>query len=188
MAKNYSSEYGPDLLPEFRKYAHQVCQLWGTINPDNGDMSSYWPRGIQPIASTVTIPIKDVSMHHWDIRSQLDPETACLSADSVKYYMESVRRFRLFEPGTRLSAPERYRFVLDAGVESGLDFIIEGDQAHVEDSGNGTPDVVFRCNEETLILIYCGRLGLEAAVDEARLSYVGDANSAHRFFGWLGNL
>ena len=187
-AKRYSSEYGSDLLPAFKSYVRKVDQLWGTLNPDDLDMPMYGRLGIQPIASsTIRIPITETAMHHWDIRSRLHPETASLSSDSATYLMESARSFRFFEPGAKLASPERYRVVLDGYQEPGLDFVVEGDKAYVERLGQSKPEVTFKCDAETLVLIMYGRLELEEAEHEKRISYEGDKSSALRFVGWLSN-
>ena len=126
-------------------------------------------------------------MHHWDIRSRLHPETASLSTESIPYFMEQTRSPRLFEPGAKLTSPERYRVVLDRYQEPGLDYVIEGDEAYVEPPGQSKPEVTFKCDAETLILIRYGRLELEEAEREKRTSYEGDGSSALRFVRWLSN-
>ena len=101
--------------------------------------------------------------------------------------MEQTRSPRVFEPGAKRASPERYRVVLDGYQEPGLDYVIEGDEAYVEPPGQSKPEVTFKCDAETLILIRYGRLELEEAEREERISYEGDRSSAHRFVGWLSN-
>ncbi len=47
--------------------------------------------------------------------------------------------------------------------------------------------VLLRCDPEKLVLIMMGRLELDEAERENRISYEGESAAAHRFFALIGN-
>ncbi len=187
IAKRYSSEYGLNLLPEFKSYAGKVYELWGTLNPGNWDLPRYGFMGPQTISERISTPATETAVHHWDIRSRLHPDTAYLSTECTTLLMKRATGFSFFEPGAKLTAHERYRVVFDEYTETELDFVNEGDGAYVESPAQSKPEVTFRCDPETMVLIMYGRLALEEAEHANRISYEGESAAAHHFFALIGN-
>jgi hypothetical protein len=55
----------------------------------------------------------------------------------------------------------------------------------MEDAGDTQPQVTFRCDTETYVLLVYGRLPLAAAVKSGRLVVAGDQALASAFEQWF---
>ncbi len=191
MGRKYKNEFGSDLLPVFQSYVDKVCSLWDTLTPDNWNTPCYTSGTVPAIVGSpylLSIPYAACSMHHWDIRSRLHPETAYLSLESMPFFVGGVTTFHSFKPGPRLSSPRRYRFIVDDGIPLTLDFVIEGNKAHTEKSASSSPDVTFKCDITTLVLIGYGRLDMGKAINESMLTFTGDSQTAYQFTDWVGGV
>ena len=77
-------------------------------------------------------------------------------------------------PEATLSVPIRCRFVLTGVAANRIDLVVGSDQAQLEAAGEPTADGLFRCDTETLVLIFYGRLKLETAIAEGHVVSEGD--------------
>ncbi len=124
-------------------------------------------------------------MHGWDIRSRLE-SSAHLSPDSLPVFLERMPRLRQFQPGPRLASPLRYRFEVSDPMPFHGDIVIEGDTVQSEPVGADTPDMTFRCDTETFLLLMWGRLTYEASITNGRLVADGRSALVAEFERWLG--
>ena len=90
-----------------------------------------------------------------------------------------------FRPGPHLFSPLCYRFEVTGPVARRIDFVIEGDKAHIEEAGDRSPSVTLHCDSETYLLIMYGRLTLEAARALGRLRMQGDQSLTATFAQWF---
>ena len=179
---------GDQVLSDFNENNDQLIQLMTTLGPQDWDRPHYYSSlGTEPLRFRPDLWISELAMHGWDIRSKLEPE-AHLSDESLPALMDVVPgqliRF-IFNPRTGLPAPIRYRCQLTGAGARNSDIVVEGNRAGMRSSGAGEADVTFRCDTETFNLIALGRLTIDTAVADERLTIEGDIGLAHEFQQWF---
>jgi len=179
---------GDQVFSDFIKTNDQLNQLMATLGPQDWDKPHYYASlGTVPMRYRPDLWISDLAIHHWDIRSRLEPE-AHLSDESLPVLMDvlpgQLTIFR-FSPRPSLPAPIRYRWELTGAGASNSDIVVEGDKAGMEPAGTGKADVTFHCDTETFNLIALGRLPTETAIAAGRLTIQGDDRVALEFQRWF---
>ena len=66
-------------------------------------------------------------------------------------------------------------------AREGWDIVVAAKGAQVETAGLQTPDVTFRCDGETYVLVMYGRVKAEYAMADGYLTFEGDAELASAF-------
>lgn len=177
---------GDQLLATFNATGDQFNQLLAGVGPSDWDKPCYHVFGTVPLRAFIDDRITELAIHGWDIRSSLEPE-AYLSPESLPAIMDWVPGTVgwVFRPGSRLPAPVRYRFEVTEAFPSRSDIIVEGDKVSVEPPGAAEANVTFHCDAETFVLTMCGRLTLDSAITDGRVSVEGDRRLAAEFGRWF---
>jgi len=127
--------------------------------------------------------LAELIVHEWDIRSWLEHSThlpeECLPAtiDAISDFIVGI----LFNPGSKLATPVRYRFELTGAVPSRHDIVVEDGTARMQPAETAAPDVTFRCDAETFVLLVYERIMLAAALADGRIVAEGDRELADQF-------
>jgi hypothetical protein len=79
----------------------------------------------------------------------------------------------------------RYRFVVTGLGPRQPDLVVDGNTVRMEDTGEAQPQVTFRCDTETYVLLVYGRLPLDTAINSSRLVVAGDRALATAFGQWF---
>jgi putative sterol carrier protein len=79
----------------------------------------------------------------------------------------------------------RYRFSIAGPGPTEPDLVIDGSTIRMEGPGAASPDVTFRCDTETYILLVYGRLNLDAAMASGRVRIEGPRHLAMAFGQWF---
>jgi len=126
-------------------------------------------------------------VHEWDIRSRLDSSAslsaACLPA-ILRLIDGSVASGSLrwgFHPGEPQSGPVRYRFEVTEPVSYQIDMIVTDDAVQQEVGTDAPAEVLFRCDTETFVLLVYGRLALDRALRDGRITAEGEGARAGAF-------
>ena len=159
---------GDQLLPTYERLVHQGIELAETLGPEDWDKPCYRPAGIQPARTFFPTVITETAMHSWDMRSRLEASTH-LSPNSLPVFVERIPWLSQFKLGPKLASSLRYRFEVSDPVPFQGDIVNEGDKVQNEPVGTGSPDVTFRCDTETFVLLIQGRLSFETSVANGRL-------------------
>jgi hypothetical protein len=143
--------------------------------------------GILPVHALVHASIFELTIRGWDIRSALEPSSH-LSPDALAtlldFFSECPHWF--FLPAARLSTPLRYRFAFTGAYSGQWDIVVEGDPAHIGPAADATPThATFACEQETFVLMMCGRLSCDAALGDHRLIPTGDPAVVPAFKQWF---
>ena len=165
---------GDQLVNTFQAHYEELLWLLDGIKPEDYSKPCWHPWGPMPVSQFVNMVVLELAMHGWDIRSALDPDYH-LNSDvlSVCWDLAPYWLQRVFQPGSRLPNPIRYRFELSDGA-SPRDVVLAGDAFQLEEPGTKQADVTFRCDTETYELLVFGRLPLAKAIAAGRLTSVGD--------------
>ncbi|MCH8060972.1 MAG: maleylpyruvate isomerase family mycothiol-dependent enzyme [Chloroflexi bacterium] len=182
---------GDKILSEFDASNEKLNGLLSSLSVEDGDRPCYHPGGLVPARNFVDLRLKELVLHEWDIRSGLDSE-AHLWPEGLPSIMRLASnslasgsvRFG-FWPDPKFSGSVRYRFLVDSPAPDKSDIVIEGKEPHLEAAGSSTPDVTFRCDAETYVLVLSGRVRPEAAIENGRLSVEGDSELATAFGRWF---
>lgn len=132
--------------------------------------------GTATVKAVLDLAIQEFPLHGWDIRSRLEG-SASLSAESVPYLIGWIpRRFRMpwfieFLPDAPPSGTVLYRFDVP---EAATELTVIENKLQVAPAGYAEPDVTFRCDAETFVLLMYKRLTLREATDAGRLAAEGD--------------
>jgi uncharacterized protein (TIGR03083 family) len=182
---------GDQLLAAFSSSGDHLNQLLARLTPEERHKPCYHPGGIVPAQNFIDLRLKELAVHEWDIRAGLEPD-ARLSPASFPAILatisESIASGSLrwaFWSGPKPAMPVRYRFVITGPGPDKPDLVIDGETIRMEDAGTATPNVTFRCDTETYILLVYGRLNLDAAITSGRLGVAGDRQLASAFGQWF---
>ena len=158
---------GEGLLDAFDEKYREGFELMDSLVPDDYAKSCWHPWGPMTVADFVDLVVNELAIHAWDALSPLDPDYH-MSQESLPAALAigSKTMARMASTG-----PARFRFELSDGNEV-PDLVVGGDAAPE------TPSATLRCDGEALVLISCGRLGLEDAMSSGRLSVSGDEGLA----------
>ena len=181
-AKSTREQHGERLLEILCRRLDESVAVFNGVEPEDWDTLCYWPPGPEPVRTMLDMRISELTMHIWDIRAVLDDQYH-LSKDSVAVLIDTVNRAarRAFRPDPSLKNPIRYRFVVAGPISTARDIVVAVEGARVEPAGSDAPDVTFRCDGETYVLVMYGRLKPESAMEDGRLTFEGDADLASGF-------
>jgi uncharacterized protein (TIGR03083 family) len=182
---------GDQLLATLTERDSQLVSVLAGLAPDNLETPCYHPGGIVPAGNFFDLRLKELALHEWDIRSPMDAE-AGLSQECLPSMLillaDSLASGSLpwaFWPGPSLSTPVRYRFVVTQPAPISVDIAVSGDKVRLEDAGASLPDVTFRCDTETFLLLTNGRVTPAPAIAAGRLEVEGDSGVAADFGQWF---
>ena len=182
---------GDRLLSEFDASNDNLIAVLSSMTTEDGDRLCYHPGGLVPARNFIDLRMKELVLHEWDIRSILDsdfhlfpeglPSIMRLASDSLA---SGSVRFG-FWPDSHNTNSVRYRFQVDPPAPDKSEIVIEGNEARLETAGNSNPDVTFRCDSETYVLVLSGRDRPESAIESGRLSVEGDQELVSAFGKWF---
>ncbi|PKB71323.1 MAG: hypothetical protein BZY87_05570 [SAR202 cluster bacterium Io17-Chloro-G6] len=181
-AKSTREQHGAQLLEVLCQRLDEAVEVFNNVGPGDWDKLCYWPPGPEPVRTLLDMRISELTMHIWDIRAVLDAEYN-LSDDSVIVLIDTVDRAvrRAFRPDPSLAATVRHRFVVAGPISTARDIVVSAEGARVEAASSDKPDVTFRCDGETYVLVMYGRLKSESALEDGRLTFEGNAELAAGF-------
>ena len=168
------AKLGDELLPKLIGDRERLEGLLSEFRPEDWDSPCQHPMGPEPVRTWVDILTTETCMHAWDIRSRFDPEYH-LSDDSLPALFNTVPRAirRAFRPDPARTPPTRYRFVVDGAGQAVQDIVLDERGGRRESPGGAQADVTLRCSAETFILVMFGRLRLDNALSDGRITYDG---------------
>jgi uncharacterized protein (TIGR03083 family) len=182
---------GEQLLATFEATSERLHRLLAGLRPQERQQLCYHPGGLVAAQSFIDLRLKELALHEWDIRASLAPK-AHVSAASYPAILETISAAIAsgslrwaFWSGPRLAAPVRYRFLVTGPGPQQPDLVVEGNTMRMEDAGEARPNVTFRCDTETYVLLVYGRLNLDTAIASGRLAVDGDRELAKRFTQWF---
>ena len=175
-------QHGERLLEALFQGQDEIVSVFNSVSPDDWEKLCYWPPGPEPVGTMLDMRISELTMHTWDIRFVLDDQYH-LSNESVVVLIDTVDRAvrRAFRPDPSLENPVRYRFIIGDPISTARDIVVAADGALVEPVGAIAPDVTFRCDGETYVLVMYGRLKSESALADGRLAFEGNPDLAAGF-------
>ena len=182
---------GAQLLATFRATNEHLCRLLADLHPDEQLKPCYHPGGITRAHQFIDLRLKELALHEWDIRTQLEPNTQLATASYpaiIRLIDDSIASGSLrwgFSAGEQLSKPVRYRFEITGPTPYQTDLVVTGDTAQQETVGADQIDVTFQCDTETFVLLVYGRLPLDVAMHEGQLTTEGDRELAAAFTQWF---
>lgn len=176
-------DLGDGLLSAFGASCDGLDRLLAGTGSQDAEKSCFHPGAVIPVRTYVDLRVAEVIVHEWDIRSRLEgpvklPER-CLAAmvDVISAFIVGV----LFNPGSKLGSPARYRFELTGAVPGQHDIVVNDGVARMQPAEGSSPDVTFRCDTETFVLLAYERITLAEALADGRISFEGDRKLADQF-------
>ena len=157
-----------------------------TLGKEDWDKLCFHRRGVITTSVFVGLQIQELALHGWDIRWGLN-RAAELSESCLPVLVDLVPRWidTAFMTTIALPTPVRYRFDVSGPVIVRQDLVINSDSYDVLESDIKLPDVIFRCETGNYILMMYGRLAIERAVRDGRLSVEGSMELAKDFNTWF---
>ena len=129
------------------------------------DTLCYWPPGPEKIETMLEMRISELTMHAWDVRSELESDYH-FSPSSVQVLCDTVPRAirKSFRPDPEIKSPIRYRFNLVDIPGNTQDVIVTSGGGHLEEGSTESSRTCFNCSAESYVLIMYGRLKIEDAL------------------------
>jgi hypothetical protein len=173
-------------LDDFIAGHERLQNVLRTLRDEDWDKPCFHRRGVRPIKDYLGIQLQELALHGWDIRWGLDG-AAELWPGSLVALVDLVPRWIgiAFAPGLDLPTPVRYRFDVSSPVAVCEDLVVDGDAHKTEASNTEDADATFHCNTGNYILLMFGRLQVERAVADGRLSVEGSMERAKDFNAWF---
>jgi uncharacterized protein (TIGR03083 family) len=182
---------GDQLLTAFQTSDARLCQRLADLRPDEQVKPCYHPGGVTLARQFADLRLKELALHEWDIRSQLEPGARLAPAAYpaiLRLLDQAVASGSLrwgFRAGEPLAASVRYRFIVAEPVAYQLDIVVSGDTAQQEAAGDTPANVTLRCDTETFILLLCGRLPIDVALQEGRIVAEGERELVTALAQWF---
>ena len=185
-ARESRQQSGTQLLDAFTAGHEHLQKVLETLGDEDWDKPCFHRRGVLPVKAYLGIQLQELALHGWDVRWGLD-SSAELWEGSLPLLIDLVPRWlrTAFTPGLDLPTPVRYRFDVSSPVVVHEDLLVNDDAYQAERSGPEPADAVFRCNTGNYILLMFGRLQVERAVADGRLSIDGSQDQAKNFNAWF---
>ena len=185
-ARRSRQQSGTQILDAFTVGHDRLRKVLETLGEEDWDKPCFHRRGALPVKAYLGIQLQELALHGWDIRWGLD-SAAELGEGSLPVLVGLVPRWlrTAFTPGLDLPTPVRYRFDVSSPVAVHEDLLVNDDAYQAERSGPEPADAVFRCNAGNYILLMFGRLQVERAVADGRLSIDGSQDLAKNFNAWF---
>ena len=182
---------GEQLLATFDTTNDHLNRLLSGLRPEEQQTPCYHPGGIVTAQQFMDLRLKELALHEWDIRSGLEPHAHLSTAsypailDTISESIASGSLRWAFWSGPTRPSPVRYRFLVRGPGPRQPDLVVDGNTLRMEDAGEAQPEVTFRCDTETYILMVYGRLDLDTAITSGRLVVEGDRELAMAFGQWF---
>ncbi len=184
-------QLGDRLLEQFRAANAHLIDVLAGLDAEAQTILCYHPGGMTQAQQFIDLRLKELAVHEWDLRSGLEPSAslsaACLPA-IIRLIDGSVASGSIrwgFRPGEPEAEAVRYRFEVTEPVAYQIDLVV-ADRAVQQEVGADTPaDVTFRCDTETFVLLVYGRMTLDRAFQDGRLTASGDRAKADAFAQWF---
>ena len=185
-ARESRQKSGPQILDDFIAGHEHLRNVLGTLRDEDWDKPCFHRRGVRPIKAYLGIQLQELVLHGWDIRWGLD-SAAELWPGSLAALVDLVPRWIgiAFAPALDLPTPVRYRLDVSSPVAVHEDLVVYGDGYKTETSDIEDADATFHGNTGNYILLMFGRLQVERAVADGRLSVDGSMERAKDFNAWF---
>jgi len=185
-ARQSRQQSGTQVLDAFTAGHDRLQKVLKTLGKEDWDKPCFHRRGALPVKAYLGIQLQELALHGWDIRWGLD-RSAELWEPSLPVLVGLVPRWMrtAFTPGLGLPTPVLYRFDVSSPVAVNEDLLVNGDAYETGPSGPEPADAIFRCNTGNYILLMFGRLQVERAVADGRLSIDGSFDQAKNFNAWF---
>ena len=185
-ARESRQKSGPQILDDFIAGHEHLRNVLGTLRDEDWDKPCFHRRGVRPIKAYLGIQLQELALHGWDIRWGLDG-AAELWPGSLAALVDLVPRWIgiAFTPGLDLPTPVRYRLAVSSPVAVHEDLVVYGDSYKTKTSDTEEADATFHGNTGNYILLMFGRLQVERAVADGRLSVDGSMERAKDFNAWF---
>ena len=173
-------------MDDFTAGHERLRKVLGTLGGEDWDKPCFHRRGVRPIKAYLGIQLQELALHGWDIRWGLD-SAAELWPGSLAALVDLVPRWIsiAFAPSLGLPTPVRYRFDVPSPVAVHQDLLVNGDAYEARPSSTEAADATFHCNTGNYILLMFGRLQVERAVADGRVSVEGSLEQAKNFNAWF---
>ena len=124
--------FGTNLLTELSSRLYDSIEVFKSVSGDQWGTLCYWPPGPETIQTMLEMRISELTMHAWDVRSELEPDYH-LSPLSVHVLCDTVPRAirRAFRPDPEIDSPLRYRFNLIDLSDKSQDVIVRSEERRV---------------------------------------------------------
>lgn len=178
--------WGPRILDIFDAGYDRFQKVLETLDDNDWNKPCFHRRGLVKISDFVALQIQELALHGWDVRWGFN-RTAELSEPCLPVLVDLVPRWMdtAFMANNALPTPVTYRFDVTGPVIVRQDLVINSDSYNVLKSGLKVPDVIFRCETGNYILMIYGRLEIERAVKDERLTVEGSMELAKNFNTWF---
>ena len=173
---------GEQLLPSLVSQWDQFERLLDNLKVEDWEKPCWRWSQPTPVRQHLVLAVQELAIHGWDIRFNLE-DSPSLSEDLLPMLVDrAIRRFRVvteLSDSLRVSesaGPVRYQFDITGTVPGKHDMVIEGDLAQMQPIGTENPDVIFRCDTVTFVLMMYQRLTAASATAAGNMTAEGDEN------------
>ena len=171
LIERWTGRVPDDLITEYETRASIFVELAARLAPEERQANAWWMRGPMPLGRFLEFRLFELSIHDWDIRSEVDPRAevrAEILPTLVPMLDSRLAQFAGPKPGQR--APGTYRLVVERVAPVQWDIQIDDQGLRVHPGGSLKPDATLTVEPNELALVLAGRLPADQAGDAWQIS------------------
>ena len=174
------------LLDSYNQGYRKLQQQLEEVRDEDWEKPCFHRRGVLTVHEYVARRVQELAIHGWDVRSAFDPDYQ-LSPGAATLLSDVTHRWlrTSFAPLEGSDNSARFRFDISNPVTRREDVVIGSDGFEIEPVGEATPDVTFRLDTSSYILLVFGRLRAAGADKSPRISVEGSQDLAGQFSQWF---
>ncbi len=170
----------------YRKLQQQLEEL----RDEDWEKPCFHRRGVLTVHEYVGRRVQELAIHAWDVRSAFDPDYQLSQAASALLADVTHRWLRTsFAPLEGVGNSARFRFDISNPVTRQEDVVIDPGISpsgfEIEPVGEADPDVTFRLDTSSYILLVFGRLRAAGPDQSPRIRLEGSQELAGQFSRWF---
>ena len=174
-----------DLFTELYTSCKQLNTLLSELDQDKFEMQVWTPQSIVPISNLVRTRILELAVHTWDIKYPLDRSVE-ISQKAHSFLLDFLGTwlktyFRKRDSLQPEASPVRYQFNLSDGEKKSYQFVINSDSFSMKYGKDPQPDVTYRCDTNTYLLLALGRIPFTRSLRRGLIEFDGNEALAAAF-------
>ncbi len=179
---------GGGVLDTYQETSLTLLDLFEGLTPADWSRPAYHPAGVRPVRDLLTMRIREVAVHGWDVLDHLGRDALLPDGchEPIVDSLNGVLQGR-FVPSARLPEPQRFLFVLTSPLLRLIHLRINGDSFDIDplmdESGS---DAVFTLHPDAYILLFMGRSSWREALDAGIVAATGRQDLARDMPSWFG--
>ncbi len=174
---------GPELFDRYRKTIEARRAELAGIEAEAWATPCMTPVGPGNYGRFMEVRTFDFWVHERDVRIPLGRPAASEGGPAAEIALDEVHNSLGYICGKKIAMTDgqSIRFVVSGGVDRTMDVVVDG-RAKVVEAGDAPeePTTTVEADSTTFIMLACGRIDPQGAIDDGTITWTGDAELGER--------